>query len=257
MLTDDDGASGHQSIGGFAFSDWIIPGIGVLNIHMSFGNDGLDSQKERGVAADHFRIGECPDITDIRIFDFSFVHEFLQLLAGNNAGNIAGFIDIWENILQVGQFGWSSQIACRCDKGDFRILSGSTLHVHLMTVRVGEYDGTALFSQVHCRVISFFIFRNIVFENNLSGRINAQFLGGVGYAFQMSCVITGVRVMQCNKADLDVWLFCRCGGWGRCRSSSGRGSRSGNARGCSTRGSRCRSGRSAGSQTRDHSQCEK
>lgn len=57
VLADDDAALGDQSVGSFALGNGMIPGVGVLDIHVGIGNDALDAKIEGGVAGNHFVIG--------------------------------------------------------------------------------------------------------------------------------------------------------------------------------------------------------
>lgn len=134
MLADDDAAAGHQGVGGLTLGGGIIPGVGVLHVHVRLGDDGLNAQQERSVAADHLGIGERAHIAHIGVGHGALIHQRLELHAGHNAGDIAGLICIGEDVLVVGKAGRGGQIAGAGDEGDIGIFLGGRLHMHLVAV---------------------------------------------------------------------------------------------------------------------------
>ena len=210
MLADDDAAAGHQGIGGLALSHGIIPGVGVLHVHVGLGDLGLDAQQEGGVAADHLGIGERAHVAHIGVGDGAGVHQLLELHAGHHAGDVAGLIGVGEDVLVVVQAGGGGQVAGAGHEGHIGILAGGLLHVHLMAVGVGEDDVAALLRQVHGGVIAGLVLGDVVAEDHLGvGGIigvggDAQPLAGGGEAGDVGLVIAGVDVVDADQADLHV-----------------------------------------------------
>ena len=204
MLADDGAALAHQSDGSFVFGNGIIPGVGVLNVHVSFGNDGLDAQEESGITGNHFRIGESADITDIGIGNSASIQQLLQLHTGDNAGDIAGLIRIGEDVLEVVKTGVGSGIAGAGYKDLVRILTGDLLHIGLMAVVSGEDDIAARFRQIDGVVSTGLVFGSVVLENDLRVYIDTQFFAGLNEAIDMSDIITGVCVVTTNQTDFHL-----------------------------------------------------
>ena len=210
MLADDDAAAGHQGIGGLALSHGIVPGVGVLHVHMGLGHLGLDAQQEGGVAADHLGIGERAHVAHIGIGDGAGVHQLLQLHAGHHAGDVAGLIGVGEDVLVVVQAGVGGQIAGAGHEGHLGIVRGGLLHVHLMAVGVGEDDVAALLRQVHGGVVAGLVLGDVVAEDHLGvGRVvgvgrDAQLFAGGGEALDVGRVVAGVDVVDADQADLHI-----------------------------------------------------
>ena len=108
MLTDNDAAASHKSICSLCLKGEVEPLVGILDFHIRIGNDGLDSKEECGVAGYYLSIGVCSNIAYMGIGNGAVVHELLELHTGNNAGNVASFIncgEVIEDVLEIGLFG--------------------------------------------------------------------------------------------------------------------------------------------------------
>src|SRR5699024_413928 len=117
VLADDDAAVGHQGVGGLALSGGIIPGVGVLDLHVGLRDDGLDAQEEGGVAADHLGVGVGAHIAHLGVGDGAVSHQLLELHAGHHAGDVAGLVGVGEDVLEVVQPGYTGLVAGAGHKG--------------------------------------------------------------------------------------------------------------------------------------------
>ena len=203
MLADDNAAASHQDVGCLALRRGIIPAVGVLNVHVSLGHDGLNAQQERGVARYHLGIGEGTHIAHIGVCHGTGVHQLLELHAGHNAGYIARLIDIGEEVLEIVQTSNAGLITRTRHERDGRILLGGAEHVSLMTIGVGEDDVAAGFRQVNGGVLAGFILRDIVAHHDLLrvAGVDSQSLAGGGQTVNVGCVIAGVLIVNADQAN--------------------------------------------------------
>ncbi|MPM59090.1 hypothetical protein SDC9_105928 [bioreactor metagenome] len=237
MLADDDAAAADQGIGGLALSGDIKPGVGVGHVHMCGGNDGADAQEERGVAGNHFRIGIGAHIADVGIGDGAGIHQLLQLHAGHDTGDIAGLIDIVEEVAEIGESrGLGMSTGC-VGKVNVGILLSGLHNIGLMTEGVGKNDVAALFRQIHGGVIAGLILFNRVFVDQIRGRIDAQRLAGGLDPLHMCVGVALVFIADQNCANLEIAVA-----GGVAAGSRGRG-------GAGTAGT---AGVAAGGQAQDH-----
>ncbi|MPM71751.1 hypothetical protein SDC9_118722 [bioreactor metagenome] len=222
MLADDAGALRDQRVGGFCFGSRIIPRVRVDDVHVGIRNDALYAKEERGVTADHFGIRVGTDITTIRIFDRTGIHEFLELHASDDAGDVTRFKGMREGVFEVRELAQGSLVARHGDEGHFRIFGSSLLHVGLMAVAVGEDVVATLLDEVNRRIIALFIFRNVVLPDDL---VVGNTGGGCASldAFDVRRVVTGVLVVDEDHADFDSGRcgFFHCGGFGCFRCCGG------------------------------------
>ena len=216
MLANDDAALGDQSVGSFAFGNGIIPGVGVLDIHVGFGNDALDAKIEGGVAGNHFVIGIGAYIAYIRIGHGARIHELLELHARYHAGDVTALEGVGEDVGGVGGAG-SGHVAGASNEGHIGILSGGLHHVGLVAVAVGEYDLAALLRQVNGVVIAGLILGDVVLEDHLA-LVDAQLSDSSLDALNVGQVVTGVLIVHQNDADLQI----RSGDGLPCRTAIGR-----------------------------------
>ncbi|MPM52979.1 hypothetical protein SDC9_99743 [bioreactor metagenome] len=206
VLADDAAALGNQGVRSFRFSGRIIPRVGIGHVHVRIGNDALDAKIEAGEAADHFGIRISADITDIRIGHNACIQHFLELHAGNDAGDIAALKRVGERVLEVGQSAQGSAVTSHGDEGHVRIFGSGLLHVGLMAVAVGEDVGAALLNEVDCGIVAGFIFANVVLPDDAGVR-NTNVRGSGLDAFDVRGVIARVIVVNEDYADFEGGFF--------------------------------------------------
>ena len=78
MLGDDDAAESHQSVCSLCFEGEVKPLVGVLNVHICFGNDGADAEEECGITGNNLCIRVSTDITDLDLAVFA--HDIIDIL---------------------------------------------------------------------------------------------------------------------------------------------------------------------------------
>ena len=204
MLTDDDAAACHECVCGFALFNEIEPLFGVLNVHMSLGNDGTDAEEECGVAGNNFCIGVCADVADVGIGNFAFVHERLELHARNDAGNIACFVDavkIVENVVKLGML-CSLLTGCVAENNVGILFCGAD-EVILMTEGVRDDELAALFREVDCCFIALFVLGDVVFVDDLIIAEVASFFCGLN-ALNVCVGVAFVFVADENCTDFEI-----------------------------------------------------
>ena len=272
MLADDDAAVSDQSLGSLVLSGDVEPGVGVLHLHGDIGNDALHAKEERGVARDDFCVRISADIADldlavsilVLVFDLAFVDELLQLHTGDDAADVAGFIDAGEGVVEVVEARSLGGIAGHCNKLHIGIFLSSLQAEGLMAVGVGDDDLAALVNAVDASVIAGLVFADGVFPDDVV-LADAQNLGGFLDTLDMGVGVAFVFVADQNDADLDVGADSIAGGLSRSLFlggslglfSGGFGGLGGFSRSGLGRGVVRLGGGSAGNQREDHDYGEK
>ena len=203
VLTNDYAATADKGVCSFCFSSGIIPRVGIHNIHVYIGYDGLDAEEESGVAGNYFCIGVSANIAYIGIRYGACVHELLELHTGYDTGYIAALEGVGEDVaVVIHAFLKGSHITGSGDELYFGIFHSSLQHEGLMAVGVGDYQSAALLNKVYSVVIALFIFGYIVLIDDL---VIGEAEGSLGAfnTFDMGHVITGVLVVYENNADLN------------------------------------------------------
>ena len=224
MLADDDAAAGHQSLGGLGLSLQVEPGVGVLDVHVRGGDDGLDAQEEAGVAGDDFRVGIRADVADVGIGDLAGVHEFLELHTGDDAGDVTGLKGHVERVVEVGEAGLERAVAGHGNDLDLGVLRGGELRELLMAVGVGDDEVAALLDGLNALVVALFVLGDVVEPHHVAVA-EARCRHGLADALDVGVGVAFVLVADEDGADLQA------GGRGSRVSAAGRGAGSGGRRG--------------------------
>ena len=207
MLGDDDAAESHQSVCSLCFEGEVKPLVGVLNVHICFGNDGADAEEECGITGNNLCIGICAYITDMGIVNEAVIHELLELETCNDAGNIASFIDVGEiieDIVEISLLG-SGLAGCMAEE-NVGIFLCSLDEIALMVEGICKDDIAALLCEIDCGLIAFLIFGNIVLIDDLVFP-KTVCLPCCLYAFHMSSGIAFVFVSNENDADFEIVIL--------------------------------------------------
>ena len=213
VLTDDNAAASHQSVGSSAFSNHVEPRVGVLNVHNDLLVNALDTKIESGVTGNDLSIGERTDITDLNtavlvvvlVGELAGLYELGNLHTGNNTGYVSGLIYAGESVGEVLQTGSLSGIAGHSDKLYIRILLSSLLSVALVTVGVGDDQLAALTYQVVASVFALLILGDVVLPDDLILR-KTELFGSALDTQHVSVGVALVLVADENNAQLELGI---------------------------------------------------
>ena len=210
MLADDDAAVADQLLCRGLLGGDVKPGAGIENVHRNIGADGLDAEEERGVAGDDLCISIGTDVADL---DLAVLHvlvgelalflELVDLQTGNDAGNIAGFIDLRECVVEIRQVGLLRGVA---GHGDVGILLSRSLCIVLMAIGVREDERAALVDAVLNCGLAGFVFGNRILPDDVVRFGQAEVLAGFFNAVDVRKGIAFVFVADEHDADFDVLL---------------------------------------------------
>ena len=222
VLADDYGTVGDQRFSGGSFHAYVGPGVGVVHFHYYVGNDGAYAQEECGVAGDNFSEGECAYVTDLHIAVLvkgvglgsggqnAGFQQFLDLHTGNNTGYVTGFVNSGKCVLQVRQTGNAGEVTGHSQEGNFRELFGGLCHECLMTVGVGNHNGTAVGNQVGSSIQCGGVFSDLVLPDDL-GVVQLQGLGSSLDAVDVCQRVTFGFVTDQNHPDLEIGVYPAAG----------------------------------------------
>lgn len=136
--------------------------------------------------------------------ELAAVSQLLDLHAGNNACDIAGFEDFRKCVMEVRKAGSLGRVARHGDDLDFRMLLCRLLGKGLMTVGVGENDLAALVDAVDDGIIAGFILRDTVFPDSVGALIQAKLTHGLLNPDNVCIGIAFVFIADQNKASLEI-----------------------------------------------------
>ena len=203
VLADDAAAARHQRLSGLALVLNVEPGVGVLHVHVRLGDDGLDAEEEAGVAGDHFRVGERADVADVRVGDEALIHHFLELEAGDEAGDVTGLKGHVERVVEVGQAGLERGVAGHGDELNVGGLLGGLLAVGLVAVGVGDDEVAALLDALDALVVAFLGLGDVVEPHDV-GVSQTDRGGRLADAVHMGEGVALVLVADEDDADLQL-----------------------------------------------------
>ena len=211
VLGDELAAHVAQSGSGVAFFGSVGPGADELNLHGHARADAARAEEVSGETGNDFSEGERTDITDdsFVFLDLALVDQFLQLHAGDDASQIAAFIDVGKCIVGVLVAVAPGALIGAADELNVGIVGSDLQHELLMTKGVVDNQLAAGFGQFDVGFFALGVLADVPLDHplDIDALRSQSFRRSVLAANEVVGVAHVVLVADADQADLHGLAF--------------------------------------------------